>query len=82
MDLHNVIRDAFGIERDFFIQFMDPDFNNEFMNIMSVQDRGTIKLVYKQNAGDMSQFSSRLNTPSTPESCGIQCVVILLIVLI
>lgn len=38
MDLHNTIRDAFGIERDFHIQFMDPDFNNEFMNITWMQD--------------------------------------------
>lgn len=73
MDLHNTIRDAFGIERDFRIQFMDPDFNNEFMNITSVQDiqdRSTIKLVYMQNPEDMSPFSSRLNTPSTPGSSG------------
>ncbi|XP_051799556.1 uncharacterized protein LOC127532274 [Acanthochromis polyacanthus] len=71
MDLHNAIQDAFGIEGDFRIQFMDPDFNNEFMNITSVhdiQDRSTIKLVYIQNAGGMSPFSSRLNTPSTPGS--------------
>jgi len=68
MDLHNTIRDAFGIERDFRIQFMDPDFNNEFMNISSMQDiedRGTIKLVYMQNDLDIST-TSRLNSPSTP----------------
>ena len=33
MDLHNGLHDTFGIERDVHIQFMDPDFNNEFMNI-------------------------------------------------
>lgn len=48
-DLHNTIRQAFDIQADFRIQFIDPDFNNEFMNVMSVQDiqdRSTIKLVY------------------------------------
>lgn len=66
MDLHKAICDAFGIERDFRIQFMDPDFNNEFMNITSVQDiqdRGTIKLVYMQNCLDMNPIS-RSNSPS------------------
>ncbi len=51
-ELHDLVHQAFGIERDFHIQFMDPDFNNEFMNITSVhdiQDRSTIKLVYTQN---------------------------------
>ncbi|KAG7511574.1 hypothetical protein JOB18_003500 [Solea senegalensis] len=72
MDLHNVIRDTFGIERDFHIQFMDPDFNDEFMNIASVQDiqdRSTIKLVYMQNHPDKSP-SSRQNTSSTPGPSG------------
>ncbi|XP_049433395.1 uncharacterized protein LOC125889421 [Epinephelus fuscoguttatus] len=70
MDLHKTICDAFGIERDFRIQFMDPDFNNEFMNITSVQDiqdRGTIKLVYMQNCLDMNPIS-RPNSPSTAGS--------------
>ena len=66
MDLHKTICDAFGIERDFCIQFMDPDFNNEFLNITSVQDiqdRGTIKLVYMQNCLDLHPIS-RSNSPS------------------
>ena len=72
MDLHNTIPDAFGVERDFRIQFMDPDFNNEFMNITSIQDiqdRGTIKLVYIKNCLDMSP-TLRLNSPSTPGPSG------------
>ncbi|KAG7471688.1 hypothetical protein JOB18_043535 [Solea senegalensis] len=72
MDLHNVIRDTFGIERDFRIQFMDPDFNDECMNIASVQDIqdiSTIKLVYMQNHPDESP-SSRQNTSSTPGPSG------------
>lgn len=72
MDLHSIICDTFGIERDFRIQFMDPDFNNEFMNITSVQDiqdRSTIKVVYMQSHLDMSP-SSRLNTPSAPGPSG------------
>lgn len=70
MDLHKTICDVFGIERDFRIQFMDPIFNNEFMNITSVQDiqnRGTIKLVYKQNCLDMNPIS-RPNSPNTSGS--------------
>lgn len=70
MDLHSTICDAFGIERDFRIQFMDPDFNNEFMNITSVQDlqdRGIIKLVYMQDCLDMSPISG-LNSSSPPGS--------------
>ena len=72
MDLHNIICDTFGIERDFCIQFMDPDFNNEFLKITSVQDiqdRSTIKLVYMQRHLDISS-SSRLNTPSATGSSG------------
>lgn len=80
-ELHNTIRQAFGIERDFRIQFMDPDFNNEFMNatlVQDIQDRGTIKLVYILNYVDMSPSSSeqnapstsKQNAPSTPESFG------------
>lgn len=72
MDLHKTIREEFEIERDFRLQFMDPDLNNEFMNITSmqdIQDRGTIKLVYMQNDLDTSR-TSRLNSPSTPGSSG------------
>lgn len=50
------------------IQFMDPDFNNEFMNVMSVedmQDRSRIKLVYIQNDVGMSPSASLQNAPST-----------------
>ncbi|XP_028297007.1 uncharacterized protein LOC114458826 [Gouania willdenowi] len=67
-ELHNTIREAFGVEHDFNIQFMDPDFNNDFMNLTTVQDlqdRGTIKLVYMQNVVGVSPVSSLRSTPST-----------------
>lgn len=73
MELHNEICEAFGIERDFHIQFMDPDFNNEFMNITSVQDiqdRSTIKLLYTTNEMDFSPCSSKQPVPRTLGSSG------------
>ncbi|XP_034542087.1 uncharacterized protein LOC117814719 [Notolabrus celidotus] len=69
-ELHKTIREAFVIERDFHIQFMDPEFNNEFMNITTLQDirdRGTIKLVYKPNDVNVTP-SSLLSAPSTSSS--------------
>ncbi|XP_060788702.1 uncharacterized protein LOC132893502 [Neoarius graeffei] len=68
--LYDTIRQAFGISRDFRIQFKDPVFNDEYMNITSImdlQDRSTIKLVY---IGDVSTASwstgpSTHNVPST-----------------
>lgn len=79
-ELHDTIRQEFGIETDFRIQFMDPDFNNEFMNITSVQDiqdRSTIKLVYMAtltltpiNDVGLSPSSLMENAPSTSGSSG------------
>lgn len=73
IELHNEICEAFGIERDLRIQFMDPDFNNEFINITSIQDiqdRSTIKLVYTTNDVDFSPCSSKQPVPTTPEYSG------------
>lgn len=75
-DLQSTICQAFGIERDFRIQFMDPDFNNEFMNITSmqdIQDRSTIKLVYMANldtsASLLKQYPTcSLDSSASPES--------------
>ncbi|KAI5613857.1 sterile alpha motif domain-containing protein 3-like isoform X2, partial [Silurus asotus] len=64
--LNNIIHQAFEIERDFQIQFRDPDFTNEFMNITPVQDlqdRSTVKLVYTLN--DVNSPSLIQNAPST-----------------
>lgn len=61
-ELHNTIRETFGIERQFRVQFKDPDFNDDFMNITSVQDiqdRGTLKLVYTLNEIDSSPSSAK-----------------------
>ncbi|XP_033990326.1 uncharacterized protein LOC117497530 isoform X2 [Trematomus bernacchii] len=72
-ELHDTICQAFGIERDFRIQFMDPDFNNDFMNVTSVQDiqdRSTIKVVYILDDVGSSPSSSVQNAPSTPGSSG------------
>ena len=66
-DLHNTIRQAFGIQADFRIQFMDPEFNNEFMNVTSVhdiQDRSTMKLVYMLNNVGVSPSSPMQNACS------------------
>lgn len=75
-DLQSTICQAFGIERDFRIQFMDPDFNNEFMNITSmqdIQDRSTIKLVYMANLDTSASLSKQyptcsLDSSASPES--------------
>ncbi|XP_050959844.1 uncharacterized protein LOC127161251, partial [Labeo rohita] len=79
-EFHNTICQAFGIETDFRIQFMDPDFNNEFMNVTSVhdiKDRSTIKLVYMAtltltplNDVGLSPSSVMQNAPSTSGSSG------------
>lgn len=78
-EFHNTICQAFGIERDFRIQFMDPDFNNEFMNVTSVQDiqdRSTIKLEYTVtlmpiNDVGVNPSSSFQNAPNTSGSSGV-----------
>ena len=70
-ELHNTIRQQFEIQKDFRIQFMDPDFNNEFMNVTSVQDiqdRSTMKLVYN-NVG-VSPSSPLQNACSPSLSSG------------
>lgn len=79
-EFNNTICQAFGIETDFRIQFMDPDFNNEFMNVTSVhdiRDRSTIKLVYMAtltltpiNDVGLSLSSLVQNAPSTSGSSG------------
>lgn len=81
-ELCNTVCQAFGMERDFRIQFKDPDFNNEYMNITSVQDiqnRSTIKLVYIQNDvgvspsmqnASWSPRASMLNAPTASWSPG------------
>lgn len=65
------VQEAFDIDRDFRIQYMDPDFNNEFMNVTSmedIKDRSTIKLVYTSTVSHLdssasaSPFSSPLPT--------------------
>ncbi|XP_074550048.1 uncharacterized protein LOC141807753 [Halichoeres trimaculatus] len=65
-ELHNAIRESFDIENDFRIQFMDPDFNDEFMNatsIKDIKDRATIKLVYIQHCASVSPPLSLQSIP-------------------
>lgn len=64
-ELRSTISQSLGIQRNFRILFMDPDFNNELMNAMTVhdiQDRSTIKLVYIRK--------EVAPTPSPPMQCG------------
>ncbi|GAA6097765.1 uncharacterized protein LOC122873815 [Tachysurus ichikawai] len=62
-EFHNTICQAFGIETDFRIQFMDPDFNNESMNVTSL----TLTPI---NDVGLSLSSLMQNAPSTSGSCG------------
>lgn len=48
-DLHAIIKTSFQIKEDFRLQYMDTDFNNEFMNLTSmseIQNKSTLKVVY------------------------------------
>lgn len=78
-NLHDTVRQAFGIERHFRLQYMDADFN-EFMNLSSVHDitdKSTIKLIYVAHDTHPSpdhpaeQSSSASEPLSTLTECSI-----------
>lgn len=54
-ELVDIVQRQCAIQTNFRLQFMDPLFNNEFMNLTSmdeVKDRGTIKVIYMANIDD------------------------------
>lgn len=54
-DLCQTIKDSFGIQQDFRLQYQDADFGNEFVNltmISEISDKATIKVVYLQSSSE------------------------------
>ncbi|CAB1425526.1 unnamed protein product [Pleuronectes platessa] len=50
-DLLRKIKSTFGLEGDMRVQYMEPDFGNDFFNLNStteLQDLGTIKVIHQQ----------------------------------
>ncbi|XP_061905620.1 uncharacterized protein LOC133651640 isoform X1 [Entelurus aequoreus] len=59
-DLANEIKRQFDIEEDIRLQYMDSDFDNEFVNlnkICDIQDKSTVKIIRLSDALDLSQGS-------------------------
>ncbi|XP_041860332.1 uncharacterized protein LOC121651929 [Melanotaenia boesemani] len=57
-DLSHVIKCQFDIEGDIRLQYMDTDFDNEFINlnqISGIQDKSTVKVIHISDAPDLSQ---------------------------
>lgn len=60
-DLSNAIKHQFNIEGDIRLQYVDSDFNNDFVNlnqIADIQDKSTVKIIRLSDApeqGSMSQ---------------------------
>ena len=49
IELSQKIKTHCGVEGDFRLQYMDAEFGNEFMNLIStsdVEDKGTIKVIF------------------------------------
>lgn len=47
--LRQEIKTNFGVQQDFHLQYQDPDFGNDFVNltaISEVNDKATLKVVY------------------------------------
>lgn len=57
-DLSNEIKRQFDIEGDIRLQYMDSDFDNEFVNlnqISDIQDKSTVKIICLSDAPDLNQ---------------------------
>lgn len=55
VDLTKEIAKQCNLEGNFRLQFMDPDFDNDFMNLMStseIQDKSTLKVVFLTTSSD------------------------------
>lgn len=68
-DLTQCIKKQFGLEGDIRLQFMDPEFGNEFNNLTStseIEDKSTIKVIYQS----FTILSATLldGSPSSPHS--------------
>lgn len=68
-DLCQTIKDSFGMQQDFRLQYQDADFGNEFVNltmISEISDKATVKVVYLQNSSeDARQLQDVQKHPDT-----------------
>lgn len=67
-DLSNEIKRHFDIEGDIRLQYMDSDFDNEFVNlnqICDIQDKSTVKIIHLSDALDLSQGSMNRSEEGT-----------------
>lgn len=54
-DLSQTIKDSFGVQQDFRLQYQDADFGNKFVNltmILGISDKATVKVVYLQSSSE------------------------------
>lgn len=60
VDLSNEIKHQFDIEDDIRLQYMDSDFDNEFVNLNAIsyiQDKSTVKIIRLSDALNLSRSS-------------------------
>ncbi len=70
-DLSNEIKRQFDIEGDIRLQYMDSDFDNNFVNlnqISDIQDKSTVKVIPLSDASDVSQGCSNQSGEDTSSS--------------
>lgn len=70
-DLSKEIEKQCNVQGNFRLQFMDPDFDNEFMNLMStseIQDKSTLKVVLLTSDRDNSP-TPQLDTSQSRSTC-------------
>lgn len=66
--LMDQIREKFSLSSEFKIQFMDPDFNNEFVNLNSiddVNDRDTLKLAFSDSSEEVNSITNSSTSSSS-----------------
>ncbi|KAI7796508.1 hypothetical protein IRJ41_023565, partial [Triplophysa rosa] len=72
-DLSKEIEKQCNLKGHFRLQFMDPDFDNEFMNLMStseIQDKSTLKVVFPTTPSDRdSSPTPQLDTSQSRSTC-------------
>ncbi|XP_053287857.1 uncharacterized protein LOC128448968 isoform X3 [Pleuronectes platessa] len=70
-DLSNEIKRQFLIDGDIRLQYMDSDFDNNFVNlsqISDIQDRGTVKVICMSDATDLNQGNINQSGEDTSSS--------------